>query len=145
MHQSLWKGIEDRAMLGIGFMGGLRRAETAALTWTDLEDRDDVIAVRVSRLKTNQKGDRIDVRFVKNGSADAIRKLIDRRQALGTASDTDHVFGVTPEAIGDHVKASLRFDRIEAEGVSAHSLRRAHATELAMRDASIADIWQPGR
>jgi len=57
MHQSMWKGIEDRAMLGIGFVGGLRRAETAALTWADLEGRDDVIAGRVSRLKTNQTGD----------------------------------------------------------------------------------------
>ena len=33
---------------------------------------------------------------------------------------------------------------IDAQGVSAHSLRRAHATELAARGASIADICQSG-
>ena len=140
------RGLEDQAILGIGFMGGLRRSEIAALAWADLADQGEGegIAVTVRRSKTNQDGAKLDVRYVKNGSADAIRKLRALRAESGTANDEDSVFALTGDAIGDRIKAALAHAGIDARGVSAHSLRRAHATELAMRGASIADICQSG-
>ena len=94
------RGLEDQAILGIGFMGGLRRSELAALAWGDLEDQADGIAVHVRRSKTNQGGSRPDTRFVKNGLAKSIRELCKLRAESGTANDDDSVFGLTPDAVG---------------------------------------------
>ena len=143
-HVAQRRGLEDQAILGIGFMGGLRRSELASLAWVDLEDQADGIAVHVRRSKTNQDGSRPDTRFVKHGSAESIRELRRLRAESGTANDDNSVFGLTPDAVGDRIKATLAHAGIDAQGVSAHLLRRAHATELATRGASIADICQSG-
>ena len=59
------------------FMGGLRRSEVSALEWRDVSDaRDgDGVLLTVRTSKTNQKGDAADVRYLKNGAANAIRTL----------------------------------------------------------------------
>ena len=69
-------------------MGGLRRSELTALTWTDIEDQADGIAVHVRRPKTNYDGSRPDTRFVKNRSARAIRGLGKLRAESGRTGTT---------------------------------------------------------
>ena len=64
-------------------MAGMRRSEVSALRWADIADaadRDGVL-VTVRRGKTNQEGERRDVRFVKDGVARALRTLL--RAAAG--------------------------------------------------------------
>lgn len=84
-------------------MGGLRRSELAALTWTDVEDQVEGIAVHVSRTKTNRDCSRPDTRFVKNGSAGAIRELRKLRAEPCTAND-DSGFGLSPDAVVDRIQ-----------------------------------------
>ena len=58
-------------------MGGRRRSEVSALEWRDVADASDgdglLLTVRTS--KTNQEGNAADVRYLKNGAAQAIRTL----------------------------------------------------------------------
>ena len=71
-------------------MGGLRRSEVSALEWRDVSDaRDgDGVLLTVRTSKTNQEGDAADVRYLKNGAANAIRTL---RAADADAAPTDRV------------------------------------------------------
>ena len=89
------RGRTDAVIAGLLFMGGLRRAEVSALEWRDVSAASDgdgvLITVRTS--KTNQEADAGDVRYLKNGSAKAIRALrTDRPDAL----PTDRVIGLSP-------------------------------------------------
>ena len=68
-------------------MGGLRRSEVSALEWRDVSDaRDgDGVLLTVRTSKTNQEGDAADVRYLKNGAANAIRTVrADRPDAAPT-------------------------------------------------------------
>ena len=80
-------------------MAGMRRSEVSALRWADVADaadRDGVL-VTVRRGKTNQEGERRDVRFVKDGVARALRTL---RAAAGPV----------PEGAGGPGRAALAAD-----------------------------------
>ena len=84
---------------GLLFMAGMRRSEVSALRWADVADaadRDGVL-VTVRRGKTNQEGERRDVRFVKDGVARALRTL---RAAAGPV----------PEGAGGPGRAALAAD-----------------------------------
>ena len=71
------RGRTDAVIAGLLFMGGLRRSEVSALEWRDVADATDgegvLVTVRTS--KTNQEGDTADVRYLKNGTAQAIRTV----------------------------------------------------------------------
>ena len=71
------RGRLDAVIASLLFMGGLRRSEVSALEWRDVSDaRDgDGVLLTVRTSKTNQKGDAADVRYLKNGAANAIRTL----------------------------------------------------------------------
>ena len=81
------RGRLDAVIAGLLFMGGLRRSEVAALRWADVTDaRDgDGVLLTVRTSKTNQEGDAADVRYLKNGAANAIRTVrADRPDAAPT-------------------------------------------------------------
>ena len=84
------RGRLDAVIDSLLFMGGLRRSEVSALEWRDVSDaRDgDGVLLTVRTSKTNQEGDAADVRYLKNGAANAIRTL---RTA---AAPTEEVFVV---------------------------------------------------
>ena len=71
------RGRLDAVIASLLFMGGLRRSEVSALEWRDVSDaRDgDGVLLTVRTSKTNQEGDAADVRYLKNGAANAIRTL----------------------------------------------------------------------
>lgn len=50
------RGLRDRALLLLGFTAGLRRSELVGLDVDDLDFRDQGIALRVKRSKTDQDG-----------------------------------------------------------------------------------------
>ena len=75
------RGAVDRVIVGLLFMGGLRRSEAVELEWRDVTDarEGDGLLVAVRRSKTNPDGETADVRFVKGDVARALRALRARR------------------------------------------------------------------
>ena len=112
------RGRMDAVIAGLLFMGGLRRSEVAAVRWADVTDASDgdgvLLTVRTS--KTNQEGDAADVRYLKNGAANAIRTL---RAAAADALPTDRVIGLSPLQIQRRFTAAASAAGIEAR-VTAH-------------------------
>ena len=136
------RGRTDAVIAGLLFMGGLRRAEVSALEWRDVADASDgdgvLITVRTS--KTNQEGDTADVRYLKNGAAQAIRTL---RAAADDDALTDRVIGLSPLQIQRRFTAAARGAGIEAH-LTAHSGRVGLASELTARGASTTEVMLAG-
>ena len=135
------RGRADAVIAGLLFMGGLRRSEVSALEWRDVADASDsdglLITVRTS--KTNQEGDAADVRYLKNGAAQAIRTLRDD----DAAAPTDRVIGLSPIQIQRRFTAAARAAGIEAR-LTAHSGRVGLASELTARGASTTEVMLAG-
>ena len=136
------RGRLDAVIAGLLFMGGLRRSEVAAVRWADVTDaRDgDGVLLTVRTSKTNQEGDAADVRYLKNGAANAIRTL---RAADADAAPTDRVIGLSPVQIQRRFTAAARAAGIEAR-VTAHSGRVGLASELTARGASTTEVMLAG-
>ena len=136
------RGRLDAVIASLLFMGGLRRSEVSALEWRDVSDaRDgDGVLLTVRTSKTNQEGDAADVRYLKNGAANAIRTL---RAADADAAPTDRVVGLSPLQIQRRFTAAARSAGIEAR-VTAHSGRVGLASELTARGASTTEVMLAG-
>ena len=134
------RGRTDAVIAGLLFMGGLRRSEVSALEWRDVSDaRDgDGVLLTVRTSKTNQEGDAADVRYLKNGAANAIRTL-----RAADAAPTDRVVGLSPLQIQRRFTAAARAAGIEAR-VTAHSGRVGLASELTARGASTTEVMLAG-
>ena len=136
------RGRLDAVIASLLFMGGLRRSEVSALEWRDVSDASDgdgvLITVRTS--KTNQEGDTADVRYLKNGAANAIRTV---RAARPDGAPTDRVVGLSPLQIQRRFTAAARAAGIEAR-VTAHSGRVGLASELTARGASTTAVMLAG-
>ena len=133
------RGRLDAVIASLLFMGGLRRSEVSALEWRDVSDaRDgDGVLLTVRTSKTNQEGDAADVRYLKNGAANAIRTL------RAAAAATDRVIGLSPVQIQRRFTAAARAAGIEAR-VTAHSGRVGLASELTARGASTTEVMLAG-
>ncbi len=133
------RGLQDAAIVGCLFYGGLRRSEVAALTAADVQDaaEGNAVTVRVRRSKGNQDGERADVRLVKNGAADALRSL---REAARTPDA--RLIPISPASVNRRFQAAAR--EAGVNGVSAHSGRVGLATELIRRGASTTATQQAG-
>ena len=134
------RGRLDAVIASLLFMGGLRRSEVSALEWRDVSDaRDgDGVLLTVRTSKTNQEGDAADVRYLKNGAANAIRTL-----RAADAAPTDRVVGLSPLQIQRRFTAAARAAGIEAR-VTAHSGRVGLASELTARGASTTEVMLAG-
>ena len=134
------RGELDAVIAGLLFMGGLRRSEVASLTWRDISDAtDDGLLVRVRRSKTNQDGDRTDIRYLKNGGAAAVRRL----RASRSPAETDRVVPLTGQGVGRRIEAAGRAAGVDGR-LTGHSGRVGLASELTARGASTADVMLAG-
>ena len=134
------RGEVDAVIAGLLFMAGLRRSEVSALQWRDFTDATDGgILVRVRTSKTNQDGDRTDVRYLKNGAAAAVRRL----RASRNPADTDRVVPFSPQVIGRRIEAAGKAAGV-AVRLTSHSGRVGLASELTARGASTADVMLAG-
>ena len=132
------RGAVDRALIGVMFHCCLRRSEAAALTWGDVEPASTpgALRVRVRQSKTNQEGDRADVRLCKNGAARALLAL-----KPDDAKPEASVFGLSADSVARRFKAACRFAGVEA---TAHSARVAYASELTRLGASTTEVMNSG-
>ena len=135
------RGATDKALAGLLFQGGLRRSEAAALTWGDVQRATDGagVRVRVRTSKTNQTGDRADVRYLKNGAAAAVLAL----RGPAPADDALVLGGLNAESVGRRLTEAARAAGIE-DRLTGHSGRVGLATELTARGASTTETMLAG-
>ena len=139
--QARRRGAVDAAIAGLLFQGGLRRSEAAALTWADVSPATDAdgLLVRVRHSKTDQEGERADVRFLKNGAARAV-------WALRPPAPDDHALvlgGLNGQSIARRIAAAAKAAGIEKR-ISGHSGRVGLASELTARGASTTETMLAG-
>ena len=131
----------DAAIAGVLFQAALRRSEAAALEWRDVEPAADIpgaLRIRVRRSKTDQIGEETDIRLVKNGAAEALAAL----RPVDAEPRTRVFGGINGQSISRRFAAAARAAGIE--GVTAHSGRVGHASELTARGASTTEVMLSG-
>ena len=142
--RAMRRSLVDAALVAVLFLGALRRAEAAALTWGDVDSAADgrgiVICVRYS--KTDPDGDYPDVRYLNGEFADAVRRL---KEATGGDRHSDRpVFdGLTGASLSRRLSRAATAAGIEKR-ITAHSGRIGLAVELTLRGASTHDVMHAG-
>lgn len=136
------KGKRDRAILLLGYAGGFRRSELAALDVSDLDFVDQGVLVRLRRSKTNQEGveEVKDIGFGTNAPTCPVRALKAWLESAGVESgpvfrpvtkhDTLRQGRLTDKSIARVVKACAGLVGIDAAEVGGHSLRAGLVTSL---------------
>ena len=143
------RGAVDRAIAGLLFQGALRRSEAAALTWADITDATDGAGIRVTvrTSKTDQTGERPSVRYLKNGSAAAVRMLRDRltvrASGMRPADDAPVLGGLNGQSIARRLTAAAQAAGISGR-ITGHSGRVGLASELTTRGASTTETMLAG-
>ena len=141
----------DRALLLVGFSGGLRRSELAALTIDRLEWHKSGITLKLERSKTDQEGEGREVeiplgmhpetcpvRALKswferaNVTEGRIFRRVDRHGNVGAALDKD--------SIGVIVQRSVKRAGLTAKHYGGHSLRAGFATQAYLKGATELEI-----
>ncbi len=129
---------QDAAIVALLFMGGMRRSEVASLTWGDIEEvGDGGLLINVRTSKSNPDGLHRDVRYLKDGFAQAVRNIRSKDCDMMTP-----VFGCCPETINNRLKRAARAAGVN--GLSAHSGRVGLASELTSRGASTTEVMLAG-
>jgi site-specific recombinase XerD len=134
------KGIRDRALLSLAFVGALRRSEVVALNVPDLEFKTEGILIAIRRSKADQEGagavvavpygacrETCPVRLVQSWlaaarvSAGPVFRAVDRHGNLGSR-------GLSAKAVATVTKELAAMIGIDPRSVGAHSLRAGLVT-----------------
>ena len=136
-----WRGRVDVAMLATLRDGLLRRSEAAALTWGDVEFRDNGSALlQLRRSKTDQEAEGV-VLYVGREAAQA---LLDIRSAQELLDPGASVFGMTTRHIGNRVRAAAKAAGL-GEGYTGHSGRVGMAQDLVKSGVELPALMTAGR
>ena len=101
--RAAWRGRVDVALLSILRDGLLRRSEAAALTWADVDLRDNGSALlQIHRSKTDPEGEGV-VLYIGKEAGEALRTI---RPAELLLDRNTPVFGLSPRQIGRRVQAN---------------------------------------
>ena len=93
----------DLALLSVLRYGLLRRSEAAALTWGDVDFRDNGSAlINVRGSKTDPEAEGVTL-FIGHRAGEALKAL---RPADELLDPSTRVFGLSPQQIGRRVKAT---------------------------------------
>ena len=131
----------DLALLSVLRDGLLRRTEGAALTWGDVELRDDGTSpTNVRRSKTDPEADGITL-YIGSQAAKALGAI---RPAEEVMNRNTPVFGLSPRQIGRRVSAAARAAGL-GEGFTGHSGRVGMAQDLAKTDVELPELMTAGR
>ncbi len=133
--------VRDRAILLLGFAGGLRRSELVAVDVEDLVQNPDGYALRIRRSKTDAEGEghligipngrrpeTCPVQAVRAWLAlagiqrGAVFRPVTRHGTIGTSRLRDR-------AVAEILKRAARAIGLDAREISGHSLRAGLATE----------------
>ena len=121
--------------------GLLRRSEAAALTWGDVEFRDNGSALlQLRRSKTDQEAEGV-VLYIGTEASQALQSI---RPAQELPDPTTLVFGMTTRHIGNRVRAAAKAAGL-GEGYTGHSGRVGMAQELAASGVELPALMTAGR
>ena len=134
----------DLALLATLRDGLLRRSEAAALTWADVEFRDDGAAlVTLRRSKTDQEAEGT-VLFVGREAAGALKAIRPTPELLELLDLGESVFGMTARHIGNRVKAAAESAGL-GDGFTGHSGRVGMAQDLVKSGVELPALMTAGR
>jgi integrase len=147
------RGLRDRALLLIGFAGGFRRSELAALDFADVEDTEDGLKILIRRSKVDQEGEgrKLGIPFGSDPRTCPVRAF---RKWIAVAAITEGpIFrhfhnqkmgdcGITPQVVALIVKKAAKRVGLAAAEFSGHSLRSGLATTAARGGASERSIMK---
>jgi site-specific recombinase XerD len=141
-------GRRDRAVLLVGFAGGFRRSELAALRWQDIAFRTEGLIVSLMRSKTDQEaiGRKVGIPFGSNPSTCPVRGLAAWRDArvvhegpVFCAVDwrgEPQLAPISGKMVATIIKRTAKRVGLEPAHYAGHSLRSGLATQAAMNGAS---------
>ena len=136
-----WRGLVDVALLSILRDGLLRRSEAAALSWGDLEFREDGSALlQVRRSKTDPGAEGV-VLYIGQGAAAALWAIRPAEELLDMKGS---VFGLSPRQLSRRVKAAARAADL-GDGFSGHSGRVGMAQDLVKSGVELPALMTAGR
>ena len=145
------RGRRDRAILAVGFMGGFRRAELAALSVSDLERKTDkrglpLVLVTVRRSKTDPTGAGMVKALFSGRELNAVALLDEWLEVYEPAEDAPLFPSIRrgghiqDRALSGGAVAKIVQDRAQGAGmrldVAGHSLRRGFVTSAIEAGAS---------
>jgi integrase len=140
-------GCRDRALLLLGFAGGFRRSELAALDVEDVLKNDDGLVVKLRRSKTDPegKGRDVGIPYGSNPSTCPVRTLQAWKNAAGIAEGAlfrgvDRHGHVGParlhkDSVGLIVKRAAEAAGLDPDLYAGHSLRAGLATQSYLNGA----------
>jgi site-specific recombinase XerD len=146
-------GLRDRALLLIGFAGGFRRSELAAITLDHVEDTPDGLKILIPRSKTDQEGEgrTIGIPYGSDPRSCPVRAYRAwiaaagitegpvfrhfHNRTMGTEAITDRVVALT-------VKKAAERAGLDADVLAGHSLRAGLATSASRNGASERSIMK---
>ena len=150
-------GRRHRAVLLLGFAGGLRRSELCTLNVEDVTETDDGLRVRLQRSKTDPEGagDEVGIPFGQHPETCPIRALRAWRSAAGIAGGAlfrgvdrhDHLASdrLTAGSVARIVQRAARTAGLDPARYAGHSLRAGLATTAAQGGAPERAIMRQGR
>lgn len=165
--EDIWKVLQflpndalaarDRALLLIGFNAALRRAELVALNLEDVTQQSDGwLTIHISRSKTDQEGEGIDI-AIPSGSTDSTCAALALRNWTDLAKiDSGPIFRridkgghiherLTPQSVALIIKKRCKAAGIDHRPYSGHSLRAGLATSAALAGATSDSIRRTTR
>lgn len=159
-----FNGKRDRALLLIGYLGGLRRSEIASICYKDIVvDEENGIIVNIPRSKGDQegKGRSVALPYTEDKtlcapsavasliaamcffSGPLFRPIISRK-AYGFLNVEKFVEdkSIRPEQVSRILSKRLKAAGYDCKQFSAHSMRAGIITELAVNGADLASVQQ---
>lgn len=132
-------GIRDAAIIAVGYIAGLRRAELAGLLFSDFDQEACTLTIR------RGKGNKERIVPVANGACDALLDWLHVRGVEPGPLFTRVWYGdkVTLDGIAEQTVYDMLIRRAEQAGVkkfSPHDLRRTFAGDLLDAGADIATV-----
>ena len=147
-------GVRDRALLLVGYTGGLRRSELAAFTIDDLAWVPEGAVLTLRRSKTDQAGQGRKVAIPKGAHVatcpvSALRQWLEAAGIVEGAlfrevdrHGTVGELGIHRDSIGSILKRAVARAGFDPAGFAGHSLRAGFATQAARNGASAFDIMR---
>ena len=147
-------GVRDRALLLLGYTGGLRRSELATFTVEDVAWVPEGAVLTLRRSKTDQAGQGRKVAIPRGAHAATcpVTALGKWLEAAGIVSGT--LFrevdrhgrvgevGIHRDSVGGILKRAVARAGFDPVGFAGHSLRAGFATQAARNGASAFDIMR---
>jgi integrase len=149
------RGLRDRALLLIGFAGGLRRSELVALNVGDIESDVDGVRIIIRRSKTDQEGAGDFVPIPKGTKLKPVAALLTWLEAAQlvegpvfrpiTRGGVVRPQRLTDCSVAEIVKAKAEAAGFDARVFSGHSLRAGFVTSALAAGADILRVMDQTR